>query len=748
MSKANPYQSARTRRTAFTQVNAFIRRTLSYLGKTLSLPLGTIFFIPHPWIGALLWVALLQNPRYAAFAFLGLVIGTAVGKLLKVGDAARLGGGLKANALLAAVMVAWLTGVTELSIETQLSIAAASSTAAAILSAAIMHALKDTILPSLVWGYSIIAAMLFSICPTCTLLASSMMPALPMPYDAITWGEAFARSLGYLIYSPTYEAGLLVGLAILLWSRILFLTGLVGWLSGVGIALVFEKLGLTYYWLPTSYNYFITGMALGSVYILPGRASLLIAVVGGCGAAFLGLAFQYIFQGSSIAYLPITAATTIWIVMGAVTFAGDRSVVRLNNTPHLRPEEAWWRMAYWAQRFGYKEILFSLPVAGELRISQGFNGTLSHAGDWRHALDFQYPITIDNSPDPTVNIWGASVYSPASGFIERIQNTIPDNQLGISNYAENWGNHIVIRLDQGKWALLAHLQQYSIALTTGARVEAGDYLGKVGNSGRSPIPHLHIQAQNAPAPGAPTVPFRLVNYLSCLDDNAPFSHWNAASLPPEDKIVMAAYPNQGVHTLLAGIAPGSAVWSRETKGHIPSNFRNAHSENITRINTTLDTAGRHQFTANIEKGTLIAILAPDAWRIVEAKQLTSPLLKLFALAIPSIPYTVKTGITWDDTAPLIPAGIASCFSLSLAPYLNRPFTLSKCKCLSEPASKRTKLQIETTFEHSHLSFPLKITCQFDILRGPVKIQADFKNGSIVYSILSFEPGLPFDHNQD
>ena len=742
MNKATFNQFTRRLRTAILPVSTITHRSLTYLGKALSLPLGTIFFIPHPWISLLLWGALLQNPRYAAFALLGLVIGTSVGKLLRAGDAIKLGGGLKANALLAAVMVAWLTSVTELSIEAQLSIAAAASIASAILSAAIMHLLKDTLLPSLVWGYSIIAIMLFSLCSTCTLSASSMMPTLPMPDDAISWGETFVRSLGYLIYSPSYEAGFLMGFAILLWSRILFLTGLVGWLSGVGIALLLENLGLTYYWLPTSYNYFITGMALGSVYFLPSRGALLLAVVGGCGASFLGLVLQYIFQGSSIAYLPITAAATIWIVMGAVTFADDSGVAKLNNTPHLCPEEAWWIMAYWAQRFGYKEVLFSIPVAGALRIAQGFNSTLSHTGDWRHALDFLRPITIDNSSDSSVNIWAAPVYSPASGFIERIQNTIPDNPLGVSNYAENWGNHIVIRLDQGGWALLAHLQQNSIVLATGMRIEAGDYIGKVGSSGRSPRPHLHIQAQSGSVLGAPTIPFRLVNYLSSLDDNTIFSRWNAAALPAEGEMVMAAYPNQRVHDLLAGIGSGSAVWSIETKGYIPSSFRHAHSKKITRINTTLDSAGRHRFNSNFEKGTLIAILASDAWRIVEAKQLASPLLKLFALAIPSIPYAVKPGVTWCDPVVLIPAGYTSWLSLSLAPYFNRPFTLSKCQCLSEPSEKEGRLQIETTLEHSHSSFPLKITCQIEVVRGPVRIQADFENGSVVYSMLSFELNAP------
>jgi len=41
------------------------------------------------------------------------------------------------------------------------------------------------------------------------------------------------------------------------------------------------------------------------------------------------------------------------------------------------------------------------------------------------------------------------------------------------------------------------------------------------------------------------------------------------------------------------------------------------------------------------------------------------------------------------------------------------------------------------------ALPFKLTCEFAILRGPVRIEAAFEGGSLTYSQLSFEPGLPF-----
>jgi len=724
----------------------FVQQCVS-LSSSLSFSLGTIFFIPQPWVGAILWVALLQTPRYAGFAILGISIGAGIERVFKPSDATRLGGGLKANALLAAVMVAWLTGTVEMPLGAQLVIAAVSAAAASIFAAIIIGVLRRTNLPSLVLGYCLVASMLFSVCPNCAMLAKGAMPVTQIPQDAIGWVTTFVRSLGSLIYSPDYEVGLLVAIAILLWSRVMFFSGMIGWISGVSIALAFEKSGITYYWLPTSYNYFIAGMALGSVYFLPGRISLLIAAAGGCGAAFFGFVLNDLLQGSPSANLPIVAATTIWVVMGAVSLAGNWSAVWLNNLPQLKPEEAWWRVAFWSQKFGYKDILLSIPLAGDLKISQGFNGSLSHAGRWCHALDFQRPITIDNSSDPALNIWGAAIYSPASGVIERIKNTVPDNQLGVCNYADNWGNYVVIRLDQGGWVLLAHLQQDSIMLATGAYVDAGDYLGKVGNSGRSPVPHLHLQAQNSPEPGTPTTSFRLVNYHSVSSGAETLFHqWNTAALPAEGDIISAANSNQPVHTVLASIAPGSAVWMIESQGCVPKNFQQAGADNIIRINTSLNEAGEHQFNSSAEEGTLVACLAPDAWRIIETRQLTSPFMKLLGLVVPSIPYSARNGMTWHDPVPIMPTGPISWITNSIAPYLDKNFIYSNCKCISVPSMEGSTLQIETKLEPSQDSMPIKLTCEFEILRGPVRVQANFKGGSVVYSLLSFEQRLPLNND--
>jgi murein DD-endopeptidase MepM/ murein hydrolase activator NlpD len=60
------------------------------------------------------------------------------------------------------------------------------------------------------------------------------------------------------------------------------------------------------------------------------------------------------------------------------------------------------------------------------------------------------------------------------------------------------GNHIVIDLGDGAYALLAHLRRRSALVTAGQRVRAGQPLAACGNSGNSTEPHVHFQLMDRP----------------------------------------------------------------------------------------------------------------------------------------------------------------------------------------------------------------------------------------------------------
>jgi hypothetical protein len=61
------------------------------------------------------------------------------------------------------------------------------------------------------------------------------------------------------------------------------------------------------------------------------------------------------------------------------------------------------------------------------------------------------------------------------------------------------GNHVVIDLGDGVYALLAHLRLRSVRVTAGQRVAVGQQIAEYGNSGNSAWPHLHFQLMDHPS---------------------------------------------------------------------------------------------------------------------------------------------------------------------------------------------------------------------------------------------------------
>ncbi|MGL1887698.1 MAG: M23 family metallopeptidase [Reichenbachiella sp.] len=89
-------------------------------------------------------------------------------------------------------------------------------------------------------------------------------------------------------------------------------------------------------------------------------------------------------------------------------------------------------------------------------------------------------------------IYGDSVYSPIAGKVYRVQNNKADHRMDSSHiWFKDNGNYIIIQ-NQSDYIVLGHLQQGTIVAQKGERLEVGQYLGRVGNSGYSSYPHLHL----------------------------------------------------------------------------------------------------------------------------------------------------------------------------------------------------------------------------------------------------------------
>lgn len=95
-------------------------------------------------------------------------------------------------------------------------------------------------------------------------------------------------------------------------------------------------------------------------------------------------------------------------------------------------------------------------------------------------------------------IFGEELYSPCAGTVLSIQDNLPDNVPGKPDAQHPEGNYIVLKCADAE-VFVAHLMRGSIAVTVGQVVTVGQPLGKVGNSGNTIEPHLHISAKKSGA---------------------------------------------------------------------------------------------------------------------------------------------------------------------------------------------------------------------------------------------------------
>jgi hypothetical protein len=109
-------------------------------------------------------------------------------------------------------------------------------------------------------------------------------------------------------------------------------------------------------------------------------------------------------------------------------------------------------------------------------------------------------------------IYDAEVVSPCDGVIVSTEDGVADRPPPECDEGKPAGNWLAIETDTAT-VFLAHLKCGSILVTVGEQVRAGQSLARVGNSGHTTEPHLHVHAEAGGYTGRmmanPGVPLRL-----------------------------------------------------------------------------------------------------------------------------------------------------------------------------------------------------------------------------------------------
>ncbi|MGD9891854.1 MAG: M23 family metallopeptidase [Dehalococcoidia bacterium] len=137
--------------------------------------------------------------------------------------------------------------------------------------------------------------------------------------------------------------------------------------------------------------------------------------------------------------------------------------------------------------------------------------------DWLLLRD-GLPAEGDGSRNEQYFGFGAEVVAAAGGTVAAVRNDMPNETPGQPTVAvhhpEDYaGNHVTVEIASGVYALYAHLQPGSVSVRAGERVETGQPLGRLGNTGNTSGPHLHFQlSDSADALTSNSLPFVLDRY--------------------------------------------------------------------------------------------------------------------------------------------------------------------------------------------------------------------------------------------
>ena len=155
-------------------------------------------------------------------------------------------------------------------------------------------------------------------------------------------------------------------------------------------------------------------------------------------------------------------------------------------------------------------VAFRVPIDGPVTVAWG--GSTAPVNyhvflpDQRWAYDLLVTrdgrtFRTDGAAVEDYYAYGLAVYAPAAGVVFAARDGEPDVAIGARRWGlAGLGNHVGIEVGPAEYLFIGHLQPGSVAVAVGDRVAAGQPLGRVGNSGNSSEPHVHLHLQDSTDP--------------------------------------------------------------------------------------------------------------------------------------------------------------------------------------------------------------------------------------------------------
>ncbi|MDX3640931.1 M23 family metallopeptidase [Streptomyces sp. MB09-02B] len=185
------------------------------------------------------------------------------------------------------------------------------------------------------------------------------------------------------------------------------------------------------------------------------------------------------------------------------------------------------------------------PINGRFYVPQRF------AIDWYRVGERGQTWEGDPAQLTSYLSYRQPVVASAGGRVVEVQDGLPDQTPPVTPpvppIEDTVGNHVTVEVAPGRYLLYAHLTPGSLRVREGDRVEPGQVLGLIGNSGNSTTPHLHFQVMTTPeffptdSPPFTFRQFRVVGHVEprIWDDNL--------GLQPTGVLPITPSPHDGPH---------------------------------------------------------------------------------------------------------------------------------------------------------------------------------------------------------
>lgn len=466
--------------------------------------------------------------------------------------------------------------------------------------------------------------------------AAPLPPLLTDTFGLPAWAAGFFRAWGALLFTPSVLVGALFSLIVLGRSRILFLLGVVGYFVGATMRRFMLGSPTQAYEDLLNFNFILIAMAVGGVFMVPSARSYLIAAIAVAISTLVMDAITGFWSYSGIPAFTLPFNLVCLGVIYVLGLVGDAHIARrIGRTPEETLDD------YLATRLRYpgSERTLLPPFAGRWTVWQGFDGQWTHKGAWRCAYDF---VITDDAGRTYANdgkkpedfyCFNKPVLAPVRGRVVQVVSDLPDNPVGQPDKVNNWGKLVVIQDPRGFHVALSHFAQNSLRVKAGDWLERGAVLGRCGNSGYSPEPHIHVQAQLPDTPGAASVPFSFVSYAEA-------GVYHANDLPGEGRPVEPLYVNKRLDSLM------NFALDEEYCFHVR---RGEHDLGELRLRVKMALDGTFYFDSG--RGMLLFGKHEGTFYFYRTTG-DDPRLRPLMLALPRLPLAHREQLTWHDHVPV------------------------------------------------------------------------------------------------